>query len=563
MSVGENIRNYSVKKKLRALVGVAIVYTLIITIANMVFLSIMENRSMKLYTGPYKTSQIVAYLNVEMQKLNTYAYKVISFTDEAQLMNTVKEIETTTNMIQELIQQLEECDKENAECLAGFMSEFEQVLEYRTEIEQILEEDDMEKAHEIMNTYEELIEGAQEIVDICYNNSLKSAENTIEKTKVFMIMIMIMNVVIVILMIIGVLVVSKHASGSILEGISHIKNVAADLLVGKLEMKEVYDSKDELGEMSKDLQESLYLLESYVVDITGTLEEISSGNLDISLNKKIDYRGEFTLIQNSLQQIISKLNGIFHNTKISVVGLTDNAGEIASSAQNMSESAIEQANVIEQLFSNFNEVEEQVENNKVNAKKADDFSNDTRDMVLSGNQKMKDLMNAMDSIMASSSEIAQIADTIQKIASKTHMLSLNASIEASNAGEAGKGFSVVAKQVGELASQSAAAAKHATKIIEDSLQISAKGVDLAKETGDALDAIVGKVEDTVESVKGIARASIEQADSIHEMTKGVQQISEMIQKTSSVAGGIAESTDQLFQYTQNLQVELSKYKLKE
>ena len=47
------------------------------------------------------------------------------------------------------------------------------------------------------------------------------------------------------------------------------------------------------------------------------------------------------------------------------------------------------------------------------------------------------------------------------------------------------------------------------------------------------------------------------------MTKGVQQISEMIQKTSSVAGGIAESTDQLFQYTQNLQVELSKYKLKE
>ena len=219
MSVGENIRNYSVKKKLRALVGVAIVYTLIITIANMVFLSIMENRSMKLYTGPYKTSQIVAYLNVEMQKLNTYAYKVISFTDEAQLMNTVKEIETTTNMIQELIQQLEECDKENAEVLAGFMSEFEQVLEYRTEIEQILEEDDMEKAHEIMNTYEELIEGAQEIVDICYNNSLKSAENTIEKTKVFMIMIMIMNVVIVILMIIGVLVVSKHASGSILEGI--------------------------------------------------------------------------------------------------------------------------------------------------------------------------------------------------------------------------------------------------------------------------------------------------------------------------------------------------------
>lgn len=563
MWLKERIKNYSVKRKLRSVVEVGIGYTLIMAVLNIILLSIVADRSMDLYTGPYKTSQIIASLNVEMQKLNTYAYKAMSSTDAVQFKSTLDKMGTTADIIQDLISQLEACDEENAEILSGFMNEFNMVRDYRTEIEELLITKDTVGVQEVLTTYESLIAKAQKIVDTCYNNSLDSADTNISITKTLTIIIITTTVVLVILMVTGVLMISRLTVGSIREGISNIKNVAADLLTGKLEMKEVYNSKDELGEMSRNLQQSIQLLESYVADITGTLEEISSGNLDISLNKEIDYRGDFIRIQQSLQQIILKLNGIFRNTKMSVVGLTDNAGEIASAAQNMSESATEQANVIEQLFSNFNEVEQQVAHNKRNAKRAEDFSKDTRDMVLTGNQKMKDLMGSMDSIMASSNEIAQIADSIQKIASKTHMLSLNASIEAASAGEAGKGFSVVAKQVGELAAQSAEAAKHATKIIEDSLQISTKGADLAKETGEALDAIVGKVEDTVESVKGIAQASIEQADSIHEMTKGVEQISKMIQKTSSVAENIAEGTDQLFQHTQNLQVELSKYKLKE
>ena len=54
-------------------------------------------------------------------------------------------------------------------------------------------------------------------------------------------------------------------------------------------------------------------------------------------------------------------------------------------------------------------------------------------------------------------EIATVTGLIQAVADQTNLLALNATIEAARAGEAGKGFGVVAAEVKELASQTAAA----------------------------------------------------------------------------------------------------------
>ncbi len=58
-----------------------------------------------------------------------------------------------------------------------------------------------------------------------------------------------------------------------------------------------------------------------------------------------------------------------------------------------------------------------------------------------------------------SAEIETLIKSITKIAGQTNLLSLNATIEAARAGDAGHGFSVVAKEVKELASETARAAE--------------------------------------------------------------------------------------------------------
>ena len=62
-------------------------------------------------------------------------------------------------------------------------------------------------------------------------------------------------------------------------------------------------------------------------------------------------------------------------------------------------------------------------------------------------------------------EIGDIVQTINLIADRTNLLSLNASIEAARAGEHGRGFAVVAEEIRALSDRAAAASADIAKIV--------------------------------------------------------------------------------------------------
>lgn len=91
-------------------------------------------------------------------------------------------------------------------------------------------------------------------------------------------------------------------------------------------------------------------------------------------------------------------------------------------------------------------------------------------------------VGGVDALHTQSRKITQIVELIQQIAAQTHLLSMNAAVEAARAGDQGRGFAVVAKEVQALSAKTDGATKEITPIVR-SIQSES---NLVKERMDAL-----------------------------------------------------------------------------
>ena len=113
-------------------------------------------------------------------------------------------------------------------------------------------------------------------------------------------------------------------------------------------------------------------------------------------------------------------------------------------------------------------------------------------------------------LSAAMQRVEEIADTISAIARQTHLLALNAKIEAARAGDAGRGFGVVAAEVKELSRATAEATEQVRAIVSGIRE----GSDRASE---AIKQITTTMPLICEATSSIASAVTEQSTTTGEM----------------------------------------------
>lgn len=304
-------------------------------------------------------------------------------------------------------------------------------------------------------------------------------------------------------------------------------------------------NKDETGVLVRSTEALVEGLRTVISDISYLLNEMANQNLDVHTQHEEVYVGSFQDILHSMRNMRIGLNGAMRQVNQSAGEVANASNQLSSSAQTLSQGTTVQASAVQQLAAQISMISEEVKNTASGALDVRSQTHQTGEEVLLCNQKMQNLVNAMEKIQTSSEQIEKILKTIDDIAFQTNILALNAAVEAARAGSAGKGFAVVAEEVRNLAGKSAQAAQNTSELIANSTEAVHTGTEIAQNTANVLLGVVDSIQSVVDAIDHIAIVSNEQSESVEQVSEGINQISAVVQSNSSTAEEGAAASEQL------------------
>jgi methyl-accepting chemotaxis protein len=308
---------------------------------------------------------------------------------------------------------------------------------------------------------------------------------------------------------------------------------------------------DEERQAGIDLRVAFVAQQSKTVEAVGLgLAKVAQGDLVFRLTEA--FPPEFEKLQ-------TDFNGAMETLRVAMQSVAGSSGRIHSNAREISASSGDLARRTELQATNLQETAATLDQITATVRKTAESTTEARNTVAVAKADaersgaiVRETVEAMSGIEASSRKIGNILGVIDEIAFQTNLLALNAGVEAARAGDAGRGFAVVATEVRALAQRSADAAHEIKALIATSGQQVETGVKLVGETGQALARIVEQVARVNGLIGDIAASAQEQATglqqvnaTVNQMGQVTQQNAAMVERTNEAVQSLALATEQL------------------